>query len=257
MDLPTRVTPHFRSAHGLLRGLGRHPLFPGCMAYVFVWAVTVFLPALGAVAAPAAMQKPAPEATIAKNLRFPLTSNGEPSPVAEVTVERIAKDTHKKSLSEIMRLDWFSGIIAEGVSVRFERLNLQSLPSVPAKLCTLAKVKRLEIHHLSIYAPGDSVPRLIAGEVQTRPDGTWTLKRVLLAGRPSMNNCTLNITTEGELRIATPLGKSLALRTLLTEIDNPAFVSSAADLRNPQSDVDADIAPKSPLAQGLQGKSKR
>jgi hypothetical protein len=72
-----------------------------------------------------------------------------------------------------------------------------------------------------------------------------------------MNNCTLSLSTEGELRIATALGKPLALRTLLTEIDNPAFVNSPASLLTPQSDVGADIAPKSPLAQGMEGKPKR
>lgn len=257
MDLPTRVTPHFRSAHGLLHRRARHPLCTRGLAPILAFAIAVFVSLLDATAAPAAPQKPAPEATIAANLHFPLTGKEDRDAMAAVSVDRIAKDTRKKTLSEIMRFDWFSGIIAEGVSVRFERLNLQSLPSLPEKLRALAKVKRIEIHHLSIYAPGDSVPRLIAGEVETRPDGTWSLKRVLLAGRPSMNNCTLSVSNEGELRIATALGKPLALRSLLTEIDNPAFVSSPVDFSNPQSTAGADLAPKSPLAQELRGRPKR
>ena len=262
MDLPTRVTPHLRSAHGLLPGLARRSLSP-CnpsrwrQARVFALAVAVLFPVFGAAAAQAAQQKPAPETPIAKNLRFPLTSKDDKETVAEVTVERIAKDTHKKTLSEIMRFDWFSGVVADGVSVRFQRLNIQALPGLPEKLRALAKVKRIEIHHLSIYAPGDSVPRLIAGEVETRPDGTWSLKRVLLADRASMNNCTLSISVDGEIRIATALGKPLALRSLLTEIDNPAFVSSPVDLSNPQSTAGANLAPKSPLAQEMQGRMKR
>lgn len=257
MDLPTRVTPHLRSAHRLLPALARYPLCPVGLPAVLALAIAVFVPCLDAAAAPAAQQKPGPEATIAENLRFPLTAKDQQDAVAVVSVERIAKETRKKSLSEIMRFDWFSGIIAEGVSVRFERLNLQLLHSLPEKIRTLAKVKRLEIHHLSIYAPGDSVPRLIAGEVETRPDGTWSLRRVLLAGRPSMNNCTLSISAEGEIRIATALGKPLALRSLLTEIDNPAFVSSPVNLLNPESTAGADLATKSPLAQELQGRRKR
>ncbi len=257
MDLPTCVTLKLRSAQGLPSRPARDLSHSADLAHFFIFVATLFIPFFGAVAAPVTQQKPAPDAAIAKNIRFSLTAKDPPTAVAEVSVERIAKETRKRTISEIMRLDWFSGIIAEGVTVRFQRMDLQALPSVPEKIRALAKVKRLEIHHLSIYAPGDSVPRLIAGEVEMRPDSTWSLKRVLLAGRSSMNNCTLRVGADGEIRISTALGKPLALRALLSEIDNPAFVSSPVDFANPPSSASAELATKSPLVQDLRSRPKR
>ena len=222
---------------------------------------------MSASALPAATATPGPvkpdsasavaTAAVATNLRFPLGSKTDAPAVATVTVERIAKDTQRKSLSELIRFDWFPGFIAEGVSVRFERLDLQPLPGLLEKLRTLAKVKRLEIRHLSLYAPGDSVPRLIAGEVETRPDGGWTLKRVLLAGHPSMNNCVLSVGTEGELRIAAGLRKPVALRSLLSEADTPAFVHAPPDFSPLPSSTGAVLAAKSPLSPDPPTRTKR
>jgi hypothetical protein len=183
---------------------------------------------------------------VAKNLKLPLILKAGTPAVATVTVERIAKDSQRKSLSEIVRLDWSTPFIAEGVSVRFERLELQPLPSLFEKLRTLANVKRLEIRHLTLYAPGDSVPRLIANEVETRPDGGWTLKGVLLAGRPSMKNCVLNVGETGELCVTAGFKKPLVLQALMAEVDNPAFANTPPDLSTPSTMATPVLTAKSP-----------
>jgi hypothetical protein len=194
------------------------------------------------------LEKPQASALVAKNLKFPLAPKAGAPAVANVTVERIAKDSERKTLSEIVSLDWSSIFIAEGVSVRFERVDLKPLPGLVEKLRTLANVKRLEIRHLTLYAPGDSVPRLIANEVEARPDGGWTLKGVLLAGRPSMNNCVLSVGETGELRITAGMKKPVLLQSLMTEVDNPAFANNPPNLSTPSAGATPVLTAKSPAS---------
>jgi hypothetical protein len=212
---------------------------------------------LAAAAASQDLGKPQPSGFVAKNLHFPLALKAGAPPVAAVTVERIAKDSQRKSLPEIVRLDWSTSFIAEGVSVRFERLDLQPLLGLIEKLRTLANVKRLEIRNLTLYAPGDSVPRLIANEVEARPDGGWALKGVLLAGRPSMNNCVLSIAETGELRITAGMKKPLVLKSLMAEVDNPAFANNPPDLSTPPTIANPVLTAKSPAAPEPPARPKR
>ena len=172
-------------------------------------------------------------------------------------MERIAKNSQRKSLSEIVRLDWSTSFVAEGVSVRFERLDLQPLPGLVEKLRALANVKRLEIRNLTLYAPGDSVPRLIANEVEARPDGGWTLKGVLLAGRPSMSNCVLSVGETGALSITAGMKKPLVLQSLMAEIDNPAFANNPPDLSPPSTIATPVLTANSPASPERPAQTKR
>ncbi len=252
MDLPTRASPHIRFALRLLPRLARILLHPWKCCHTLILIALALAgaspPLLAAAAASQSLEKPKPSGLVAKNLRLPLVLKAGAPAVANVTVERIAKDSQRKSLSEIVRLDWSTSFVAEGVSVRFERLDLQPLTGLIEKLRTLANVKRLEIRNLTLYAPGDSVPRLIANEVEARPDGGWTLKGVLLAGRPSMNNCVLSIGETGELRITAGMKKPLTLQSLMAEVDNPAFANNPPDLPPPPTIAIPVLAAKSPAS---------
>ena len=264
MDLPTRASPPIRFAHRVLPRLARTLIHPSRNCHTFVFIVLVALaladassPVLAAAAASQNPGKPQTPGFVAKNLKFPLaTKAGAPS-VATVTVERIAKDSQRKSLSEIVRLDWSTSFVAEGVSVRFERLDLQPLPGLVEKLRALANVKRLEIRNLTLYAPGDSVPRLIANEVEARPDGGWTLKGVLLAGRPSMKNCVLSIGETGELCITAGMKKPLALQSVMAEVDNPAFANNPPDLSPPSTIATPVLTANSPASPEPPAQTKR
>lgn len=246
MDLPTRAFPHIRFTQRFLPRLALTLLqaWKRCSTLIFSALVLAF--SSSSLFAAPNLEKPQTSGLVAKNLTLPLVMKVGAPAVATVTVERIAKDSQRKSLSEIVRLDWSKSFVAEGVSVRFERLDLQPLPSLVEKLRTLANVKRLEIRNLTLYAPGDSVPRLIANEVEARPDGGWTLKGVLLAGRPSMNNCVLSTGETGELRITAGLKKPLLLQSLMAEVDNPAFANNQPDLPTPNTIATPVLAAKSP-----------
>ena len=264
MDLPTRSSPHTRFAQRLLSRLARTLIQPSrrCHTLVFIVLVALALagassPVLAAAAASQNPEKPQSPGFVAKNLKFPLSTKAGAPAVATVTVERIAKDSQRKSLSEIVRLDWSTSFVAEGVSVRFERLDLQPLPGLVEKLRALANVKRLEIRNLTLYAPGDSVPRLIASEVEARPDGGWTLKGVLLAGRPSISNCVLSVAETGALSITAGMKKPLVLQSLMAEVDNPAFANNPPDLSPPPTIATPVLTANSPASPKPQAQTKR
>ena len=261
MDLPTRAPRHIRFAHRLLPRLARtlrRPWRRGrTLTVIALTLAGVSSSLLAAAAASQSLEKPQSSGLVAKNLKFPLVMKAGATSVANVTVERIAKDSQRKSLSEIVRLDWSTSFVAEGVTVRFERLDLQPLLGIVEKLRALANVKRLEIRNLTLYAPGDSVPRLIANEVEARPDGGWTLKGVLLAGRPSMNNCVLSIDEAGELRLTAGMKKPLQLQSLMSEVDNPAFTNHPPDLPPPPTVATPALAAKSPASAEPSAQTKR
>jgi hypothetical protein len=261
VDLPTRALRHIRFAHRPSPRLARAPGHLGKLGRTLtVIALTLAGTSSSLLATEAAsqsLQKPQTSGLVAKNLKLPLVVKAGAPAVANVTVERIAKDSQRKSLSEIVRLDWSTSFIAEGVTVRFERLDLQPLLGLVEKLRTLANVKRLEIRNLALYAPGDSVPRLIANEVEARTDGGWALKGVLLAGRPSMNNCVLSIDETGELRLTAGMKKPLLLQSLMSEVDNPAFTNHPPDLPPPPTVATPALAAKSPASAEPSAQTKR
>jgi hypothetical protein len=143
--------------------------------------------------------------------------SGQAVPGAQVRVESLRPNPEKRRFSQWIRFEWMPRFVAEGVSVRLERLEFSALRQLPMKLQEKVQGRQVEMRQLRIFAPGDTVPRLIAKEVEVQSNGIWVLRRVLLAGKPSISACTLHLDGDGDPRIRAGSGKSLSLKSLISD----------------------------------------
>ena len=166
--------------------------------------------------APAAPQSTLPKSGVSE-LRFEVPGTpGQAPPVARVEVARISrKPKSARFFSWISPAKGRSVYVAEGVHIRLQNNDFWGLQKVPAALREKSRVKNLELQHLNVYAPGDTVPSLIAKEVKVQADGVWKFHRVLLSGLPSLPSCTLRFTEKEDLVLRAPARKPISLKKLL------------------------------------------
>jgi hypothetical protein len=151
-------------------------------------------------------------------LEFALGAAGGETPVANVTVQQVVAAPKKKAL--LLKSNK-TGQIADGVAVRFAMLKTRVLAEMPAALRTLSNSPNLQMRRLSLFAPGDPVPRLMAEEATFLNSGEWLLKRVLLADRPAAKECKLVWKPGQEPVLSLAKGNSLALNSLLASNETP------------------------------------
>lgn len=153
-----------------------------------------------------------------REFRFEISgARGDSSSVAEVRVESLLLKKDGRSFSNWLRLRGMSRFVAEGVSIRMQSFEFAVLRQLPTKLREKAQGGPVEMRHLRLFAPGDTVPRLIAKEVEVHPNGVWTLRKVLLAGNPSISSCTLKLEGKEDPQLRSASGKNVSLRSLLAD----------------------------------------
>lgn len=148
---------------------------------------------------------------------FAIGARADGGNVAQVVVERVASAEKKRGVFPIAKA---RVPVATGIAVRFEQIEVNVLDEIPTALTVLVKATSIQMRRLSLYAPGDPVPRLMAEEAFVSAPGEWTLKRVLLADRPSATECKL-LWGKGVPRLAFARGKTLEFTELLAERGKP------------------------------------
>lgn len=137
--------------------------------------------------------------------------------VAQVVVEKVAPPEKKRGVFLVAKA---TAPVATGIAVRFEQIEAKALDEIPAAVKAFAKASSIQMRRLALYAPGDPVPRLMADEALATAPGEWTLKRVLLADRPSAPECKL-VWNKGVPRLAFARGKFLEFTELLAARGKP------------------------------------
>ena len=148
--------------------------------------------------------------------RFNIGSLGDKGPAAFVDVEQVVLPEKKRTL---IRLSKEPLPVVRGIAVRFEQVEAAALDELPAAVQVLAKTSRFQMQRMAFFAPGDPVPRLMAEEAVVLARGEWILKRVLLADRPSENECRL-VWNKGVAKLAFAKGKTLGFQDLLATRDS-------------------------------------
>jgi hypothetical protein len=141
--------------------------------------------------------------------------------VAAVEVESVRVEPKKGGLQSWMRLGGKPRFIADGVTIRLEKAELWALSQIPAKLREKTSGSNLQMANVRLFAPGEIVPRLIARQVEVNSAGVWTLRKVLLEGRPSIAACTLSFHRKADPQLRTHVGQQLSLRGLLFRASDP------------------------------------
>jgi hypothetical protein len=143
--------------------------------------------------------------------QFTIGVAGDKGPAARVAVEELVVPEKRRTL---LKLSKEALPVARGIAVRFEQLEAAALDELPAAVQAIAKTAHVQMQRLAFFAPGDPVPRLMAEEAVVRAPGEWILKGVLLADRPSENECRL-VWNKGVARLALAKGKTLEFSDLL------------------------------------------
>jgi hypothetical protein len=153
-----------------------------------------------------------------RDLHFEVRNEARQAPaVARVEVETLYAAPKTRGLFWLPRFKTAPRLVADGVNVHLETLELSALSRVPEKIREKSDGKNFEMRHLRLFAPGDTVPRLIAREVRFKSDHVWTLRNVLLAGKPSITSCNLHMLPHPGPQLFPRNGKSLSLKDLLSE----------------------------------------
>ena len=147
--------------------------------------------------------------------QFAIGVVGDKGPAARVAVEELVVPEKRRTL---LKLSKEALPVARGIAVRFEQLEAAALDELPAAVQAIAKTAHVQMQRVAFFAPGDPVPRLMADEAVVRAPGEWILKGVLLADRPSENECRL-VWNKGVARLALAKGKTLEFSDLLAARD--------------------------------------
>lgn len=199
-----------------VRGRSGPRAFVSCLGILLALGFGVVSAAGGAVAATGAGKDSAQE------VRFDVKGpEGRETILAKVEVQKWYAYRPKPGLSSWLRFRWFPRAVAEGVNVRLESLDFSALSRFSMKLREKARGRKVEIAHLRLYGPGETVPCLIAREVEMKTQDVWTLRRVLLAGRPSLAACTLDLKRKPSPELRPLAGSAVSLQTLLQTGDDP------------------------------------
>ena len=151
-------------------------------------------------------------------LTFPIGQVDGAAPAAQVTVEKVVPMRKKRSFFHPAAT---VAQVAFGIAVRFEQPSAAALAEIPETVRTLAKFsaksKHLLLKRLSIFAPGDPVPRLMADEAHMGPKGEWVFKRAFFSDRRGASDCLLVWDKTGEAKFTFAKGSPLGFSNLLAD----------------------------------------
>jgi hypothetical protein len=110
----------------------------------------------------------------AKGVVVPLYVAGQAEPAAVLRIEKVYTDFQRRGF---FRIGLLPMLVAEGVEVelRSQEHILAALKQVGDYLQRRGRATTLELRRVVIELPGRSAPRLEAGRVRFRPEGSWEL----------------------------------------------------------------------------------
>ncbi len=107
---------------------------------------------------------------------------------AEVEVSEVVIGAQKRGFLKIGALPV---LVAKGVKVTFSRPEGLALREMMETLKQICKAERVDVANLSLWIPDEKAPRLVVGEVVLKTPEEWTLKRVIISGKRTMESCDL------------------------------------------------------------------